>query len=196
MKHLRIAALVVTVALLGMFGALVLAVADKNHDRDNKSLRARLRGVEEPPPVLTQARGQFRAKVSDDESSIEYELSYENLQGMVTQAHIHVGQPLVNGGISVWLCGTTDVPMPPGTPGPAGTPVCPASGTVTGTISAANVIGPAGQGVAAGEFEELLRAIRKGLTYANVHSTLAPGGEIRGQISVKGDDDDDRHDKR
>jgi hypothetical protein len=191
MKHLRIAALVVTVALLGMFGALVLAVADKNHDRDNKSLRARLRGVEEPPPVLTDARGRFRAKVSDDESSIEYELSYEDLQGMVTQAHIHVGQPLVNGGISVWLCGTTGMLA-----GPEGTPTCPPSGTVTGTITAANVIGPAGQGVAAGEFEELLRAIRKGLTYANVHSTLAPGGEIRGQISVRGDDDDDRHDKR
>ncbi len=184
MKHLRIAALVAAVALLGMFGALALAVADRGHNKDIKSLRARLRGFEEPPPISTEARGQFKAKVSEDESSIEYELSYEDLEGTVTQAHIHVGQPLVNGGISVWLCGTTT------NPGPAGTPTCPSSGTVTGTITAANVIGPAGQGVAAGEFEELLRAIRAGVTYANVHSSMFGGGEIRGQIRVRFGNDD------
>jgi hypothetical protein len=56
------------------------------------------------------------------------------------------------------------------------------SGDVMGTITAAQVVGPAGQGIAAGEFEELVRAIKTGVTYANVHSTKFPGGEIRGQI--------------
>jgi hypothetical protein len=47
------------------------------------------------------------------------------------------------------------------------------------------VIGPLGQGVAAGEFAEVLAAIRKGVTYANVHSSRNPGGEIRGQIKAR-----------
>jgi hypothetical protein len=44
------------------------------------------------------------------------------------------------------------------------------------------VIGPAGQGVAAGEFAEVLQAIRAGAAYANVHTTNFPAGEIRGQV--------------
>jgi CHRD domain len=46
------------------------------------------------------------------------------------------------------------------------------------------VIGPAGQGISAGQFDELVDAIRAGATYANVHTTLYPGGEIRGQIGM------------
>lgn len=38
------------------------------------------------------------------------------------------------------------------------------------------------QGVEAGSFDVLVRAIRAGYTYANVHTTRWPGGEIRGQI--------------
>ena len=136
-------------------------------------------GFEEPPAVSTTGRGEFRARISNDGDSIEYELSYRDLKGEVTQAHIHLGQKRVNGGIAVWLCGTDALP------GPAGTPRCPVpSGRVTGTITAEKVIGPAGQGLAAGEFDELVRAIRAGVTYANVHSTRNPGGEIRGQIKA------------
>ena len=51
------------------------------------------------------------------------------------------------------------------------------------------MVGPAGQGLAPGEFDELVRAMRAGATYANVHTTLVPGGEIRGQI------DGNRHDE-
>jgi hypothetical protein len=55
-------------------------------------------------------------------------------------------------------------------------------GTLTGMVTAVNVIGPAGQGVSPGEFAEALAAIRHGLGYANVHSSKIPTGEIRGQI--------------
>jgi CHRD domain len=182
MKYMKIKVFASAVALIAVFSIVALAVVHGDRDR---SLRATLRGIEEPPSVITRASGEFKATISRDESSIDYELSYEDLQGTVTQGHIHVGQRGVNGGISVWLCGTAT------NPGPVGTPLCPSSGTVTGTITAATVVGPAGQGVAAGEFEDLLRALRSGVTYANVHSSMFPGGEVRGQISVH--DDHDRH---
>jgi hypothetical protein len=62
---------------------------------------------------------------------------------------------------------------------------------VEGTITAANVIAIAAQGVAAGEFAEVVDAIRAGVTYANVHTfPIFTGGEIRGQIKkAKGDRD-------
>jgi CHRD domain len=70
--------------------------------------------------------------------------------------------------------------------GPAGTQACPASGgTITGTIRAADIgAGAAGQGLAAGEFDEFVRALRSGATYVNVHSTGRPDGEIRAQIET------------
>lgn len=146
-----------------------------------KNWRAFLTGYEEVPAVSTAADGQFRARVSDDDSSIEYQLSYRELEGAVLQAHIHLGQPGVNGGISVWLCGNQST-TPPVNP-PAGTQPCPAPpATVTGTITAANVVGPTAQGIAPGEFAELLAAMRAGVTYVNVHTTKFPGGEIRSQL--------------
>ena len=188
MKHKKIAVLASAVAMMVCFGIVALAIA---HGDKGRSLRATLRGIEEPPSVITSASGQFKATISRDESSIQYELSYENLQGTVTQGHIHVGQKGVNGGISVWLCQTATNPAP--AQSAATVPVCPASGSVTGTITANTVTGPAAQGVSPMEFADLLTAIRSGVTYANVHSSVFPGGEARGQIKVSDDDDDDHH---
>ena len=155
-----------------------------------KSIREFLTGYEEVPSVSTVASAEFRARISDDDTALDYELSYADLEGSVTQAHIHFGQRGVNGGISVWLCGNPG----PGVAPPAGTPACPPPpATVTGTLTAANVVGPAGQGIAAGEFAELVAAIRAGKTYANVHSTKFPGGEVRSQIEPGGGNGHSRH---
>jgi hypothetical protein len=135
-----------------------------------------LRGFEEVPSISSPARGLFRAFVNRHTGVIAYQLSYQNLQGDVSQAHLHFGQRGVNGGISVFLCQTAASPDPTGL-----APTCPQSGSVSGQLQAANVIGPSGQGIAAGEFEELLAAIRAGAVYVNVHSSTWPGGEIRGQ---------------
>jgi hypothetical protein len=144
-----------------------------------ESHHAKLDGFQEVPSVVTGATGQFKMKIAPDDASFEFELSYEGIEGGdVTQAHIHVGQRTANGGIVVFLC--TNLTPPPGVPVP---PACPSpSGTVTGTRTAADVVVQAAQGVSASDLSAVLTAISKGKAYANVHSTVSPGGEIRGQI--------------
>jgi hypothetical protein len=99
----------------------------------------------------------------------------------VTQSHIHVGQLGVNGSIVIFLCQTATNPDPTGR-----APQCPQQGTVSGTITAGNVIAgsTASQQLVAGDIAAVVAAIRAGAAYANVHSTLSPGGEIRGQIRI------------
>ena len=133
---------------------------------DGQQVSARLTGFEEVPAISTDGSGKFHARIRSSGDAIQFKLSYSNLSGAVQQAHIHLGQFSVNGGISAFLC--TNLGN-----GPA---------TITGTIRPPDVVGPAGQGIAAGEFGELVRAIRAGVTYANVHTAPFPAGEIRGQI--------------
>ena len=140
-------------------------------------VEARLRSYAEVPAVSSPASGRFKASIDLKSGAIGYELTYKDLQGDVRQAHIHLGQKGVNGGIMVWLCQTSSNVDPTGL-----SPTCPQSGTVSGMLQAANVIGPAGQGVSPMEFAELVAAIRAGVAYVNVHSSLFPGGELRGQL--------------
>ena len=145
-----------------------------------EQLRAVLTGYEETPAaVSTTASGEFRATISDDGQSIEYSETYSGLQGTVTQSHIHVGQLSITGSIVIFLCQTSSNPDPTGL-----APQCPQEGTVTGKITAANVIAgsQAAQQLAAGDLAAVVTAIRAAATYANVHTNLSPGGEIRGQI--------------
>ncbi|MGH8608131.1 MAG: CHRD domain-containing protein [Gammaproteobacteria bacterium] len=178
-------------AAIGIVVLAGLALTTVAGPLDGLRLRTNLRGFEEVPSISTAARGSFRALVSEDGNSIDWTLTYRNLEAAVQQAHIHFGQTGVNGGITVFLC--TNLGN-----GPAGIQACPASpATITGTITAADVSpniaateGARVQGLGTGEFAELIRAIRSGNTYANVHSTTFPGGEVRGQIRAHDDHDD------
>jgi hypothetical protein len=139
--------------------------------------RKALDGYDAVPSVSTIGNGQFEAEISKDESQIAWELTYSDLEGAVQQAHIHLGNRGVTGAITVFLC--TNLGN-----GPVGTPPCPAPPiTLSGTIAAVDVTNLANvQGLSAGEIDELVRAMRAGVTYVDVHSTLWPGGEIRAQL--------------
>jgi len=142
-------------------------------------------GYNETPSTLNSpATGSFVASVSKDESQISYTLTYSGIPSAVTQAHIHFGRPGLSGGISLFLCSNLGN-------GPAGTQTCPQTGTVTGTLTAAQVIGPAAQGIPPGDLADMIKAIRNGAAYANVHSTQYPSGEIRGPLGKTGGDDED-----
>ena len=172
---------------LSMLSALLLAFAAPQAARA-ENIQARLIGYQEVPSVSTVARGEFVGQISPDDQFIDYELTFSGLQGDVRQAHIHVGQRSVNGGIVIWLCQTSF------NPGPTGTQTCPQSGTIRGTIRASDVVAITGanaaQQISAGELAEVLAAIRAGVAYANVHTSLSTGGEIRGQLRASHRDRD------
>lgn len=160
--------LTLLLTLLGLLPAAAQA--------QERKFKATLISYEEVPALSNTGAGTFNMLIDFSDTSFDYELSFSGISGTgATQAHIHIGQKGVNGGVMVFFCSNLAAPPP-------GTQACPANGTVSGTITAANVIGPAGQGVSAGEFAEVLKAIRAGVVYANVHSSLFPLGEIRGQL--------------
>jgi hypothetical protein len=164
----------------------VHAVASDSR-RGRNHFQTDLQGFQENPSISTTGTGRLDLRIDEDREVIEFEVSYENLEGVgttpfvtngaVLASHIHVGARGVNGGVSAFFCGG------------GGKAACPTpSGTVTGTIVQADIVGPAAQGINPGEptaFAELVRAIRAGFTYGNVHTTRWPGGEIRGQLRAR-----------
>ncbi len=172
-----------TVVVLAGLAASVVGTAGADNRKREEVVRATLVGYSEVPSVSSPARGFFRAVIDEEAGTISYKLSYNGI-GAVTQSHLHLGQHHTNGGIMVFLC-TNLGNNPPNTAVQACPTVQPAE--ITGVIQAADVTGTTGtgiptQGIAPGEFGELLAAIRSGAVYVNLHSTPSPGGEIRGQI--------------
>src|SRR5262245_59520607 len=168
MKRLTI----VITAMAGLLATATVAKADQ--------ISALLTGYEETPAaVSTTGRGEFTATVAPDDEVINYTETYSGLQAPVTQSHIHVGQLGITGSVVIFLCQTAGSPDPTGL-----APQCPQEGTVSGVITAANVIAgsQAPQQLAAGDLAAVITAIRAGAAYANVHTQVSPGGEIRGRI--------------
>jgi hypothetical protein len=148
-------------------GLLLVALAPVAVGDDDNEFKASLNGYLEVPSIATAARGSFRAELHG--STLRYRLTVRDFSEDPLFAHIHFARPDVNGGVIAFLCGG------------GGKPVCPRNGTVTGNIVAADVVGP-GRGIDPGEFGELIRAMRNGASYANVHTNTYQPGEIRGNI--------------
>lgn len=180
--------IMVSVTVLAMAGS-ALAFSDEG----SRKFREFLDGYKEAAaPISTTGTGTFKATINKDETAIDYELTFDNLEDDVLQAHIHIGHPQGAGGIVLWLCETAGVQSPVDS-----TPDCTEddpgnlrSGRVTGTLTAADVRAQTGNGIAGpAEWSEVVGLIRAGRTYANVHSKKFTGGEIRSQID-NGDDSD------
>ncbi len=158
-------------ALAAVLCAALPALADPFH------FRAALTGWEEVPSVATSASGELNLVVNGDAQTIDYTISFSGLSSAVTQSHIHFAQAGVSGPIIIWLCGTAALP------GPAGTPACPQSGSVSGVITSSAVLAsPTTQQLSAGDMTKVIRLLRASAGYGNVHTANSPAGEIRGQI--------------
>ncbi|WP_442497958.1 CHRD domain-containing protein [Methylobacter sp. sgz302048] len=165
MKKIYMKVFLIVVLFLPLLDTLATEQPNQN------SFNTTLSGFQEVPAISTTGTGEFRAQLDEAGTALTYELEYSGLEGTATVAHVHFGQRGVNGGISFFLCGGGNKPP------------CPAQGTVTGTVTAADVVGPAEQGISPGDGAEIIAAMRNGVTYANVHTDEHPNGEIRGQIS-------------
>lgn len=176
-----------TVMLLAAISLLTMPLLARHdgHGKPEHEFRAELKGRNEVPVTLSAGRGTLELTINDNDTSAHFVLEYSGLNTPVAAAHIHVAQPNVNGGVTVFFCGT----VPAGFPARA---ACPANGTVSGDFTAADVIGLTSQQLEVNNLPKLLAAIRAGKTYANVHTMTSPGGEIRGQIH---DDDNDKKDR-
>jgi CHRD domain len=144
-------------------------VAPATHSQTER-FSASLSGANEVPPINTAGTGNFDMTIQS--GMITFSLNFSDLSSNLTVAHLHFAPSKVAGGVMIFLCGG------------GGQPACPAatSGSITGTVTAANVTGPSGQGIAAGDLDSALQAVREDLAYANMHTTIFTGGEIRGQV--------------
>ncbi len=124
--------------------------------------------------ILSPGQATLELRLNRADQTLSFVLRYSGLQNDVTQAHIHFGKSHMAGGVMVFFCSNV---------GPANVQACPLRyGMVTGTLSAADVIGPGAQNVTAGNFDALVDALESDTTYANIHTVKFAAGEIRGEI--------------
>ncbi len=143
-------------------------------------------GSGETGAILSTGQATLKLTLDKSAQTLTYTLKYSGLTN-VLQSHIHFGKEHVAGGVMVFFCSNLGN-------GPAGTPLCPddTSGevTVTGTITAAGVVGPAAQNITAGDFAGVVAALASDTAYGNIHTKQFPAGEIRGQVHAEGRDND------
>src|SRR5262245_24960536 len=117
----------VFVLILGTL--LLLTSATTFTDDDGaRRIRVRLSGYQETPVALsTTGNGRFLARINQDTAEVQWELSFDDLEGTITQSHIHFGTRGQSGGVSVFLC--TNLGN-----GPAGTQACPTSAPASNPV--------------------------------------------------------------
>lgn len=178
MKKLFVCAAPAAIAILLFGNSSTKAKSD-----DAVTISAHMVGLGEVPPNSSKGSADFHGTISADGTTITYTLKWSGLTTLPLFSHIHFGPTKVNGGVMVFLCGGD------------GKPACTqaTSGMASGTITAADIVGPAAQGIPAapnGSFADVIRAIRTHNAYANLHTTMFPGGEVRGEVVARNEDDE------
>lgn len=180
----RLRVVILGMLVLGLTVASLAVAAGTTKGKNPSQFTAVLTGHGEVPAVHTAGQGRLTLTVNNN-STLSYELTYAGLNAAAAASHVHFGQPNVNGGVSFFLCGG------------GGKPACPAgtssTAKVTGTIAPADIMAIATQGLAAGDLAAIVKEIKSGFAYANVHTSQSPGGEIRGRLNGKENDSGDDH---
>jgi hypothetical protein len=154
-----------TIALCLVAGGL--AVACSKGSDDVQVLQADMSGANEVPVRATSASGT--AGITIDGDTVHFSVVVQNFTG-VTQGHIHSGAAGVNGPIRVFLFDTR-----------AGGTTFNPTGLVNGVIAEGSFTAADVTGVT---YDQLVSEMRAGTAYVNFHTSLYPGGELRGQTRL------------
>lgn len=142
-----------------------LLTASIGFSADKDSFSAKLSGNESVPKVKTSAKGTAEFKLATDGTGLSYKVTVTDLEN-VTAAHIHIGKKGKNGPP---IAGLFAGPKKEGK----------FSGVLAeGVITEKNLMG----GLSGKSLADLVKLIKSGGTYVNVHTDSHPDGEIRGQI--------------
>lgn len=142
-------------------GLLVMAVPAAVLAAD-EVFKAQLTGGAEVPPVNANGTGNATVTIADNESSISWDISYSGLTGDAAAGHIHFGAADVAGPVMIPFATVTN------------------SGS-TGSFASGDYAGGAGLPA---DWAGVLKAIRDGDAYVNIHTAANPPGEIRGQLKA------------
>lgn len=167
--------------VLGLAATAIAVAAGHGHaafkgNQDNQQFTAHLIGYNEVPSLNSPAHADLTLTVGNGQ--LTWSLTYAGFVNQPMVAHVHVGQPGVSGGVSFFFCGGPKPACPSSASGPV---------TITGTTLPADIVGPTAQGFAAGDLTAVVNAIEAGFTYANMHTSVFPAGEIRGQLEPSND---------
>jgi hypothetical protein len=130
-----------------------------------QTLFATMNGAEETPALLTGAVANITVNVDQSAQTVEVELIAFNLPTGTTAGHIHIG-PLGQAGPVV-----IDFPIPTGRTDDL---------NLRFRVGAAEFHARPEIGI--NTISDAIQAIINGNSYANIHTSGHPGGEIRGQL--------------
>ncbi|MDR3619925.1 MAG: CHRD domain-containing protein [Paludisphaera borealis] len=158
---------------IGVFG---FSLAPRTH-AGIISYTAHLDGLSESPPNASPGIGFAEVDIDDVGQTMRVQVTFSGLLGTTTASHIH--SPTLNPG-----GGTAGVATQ--TPTFAGFPLGVTSGTYDRTfdLTDASTYNTAfvtsNGGTVSGAEAALLAGLAAGKAYLNIHTSVAPGGEIRG----------------
>lgn len=150
----RLTALLAGGLLLVAVPAAVLAA--------DEVFKADLTGGAQVPPITVSATGDATVTIADNESSVSWKVTYGGLTGAAGAGHIHFGAVDAAGPVMI--------------------PFATVSNTgSTGSFASGDYAG--GEGLPA-DWAGVLKAIRDGNAYVNIHTAANAPGEIRGQLKA------------
>ena len=152
--------------LLSVAGVAALAlVGAASAEAQNQNFTALLSGANETPGIASGAGGTAPITLNTATRTVTYKVDVYNLPSGATAAHFHSAGPGVSGPVVV------NFTVPAGISNDF---------SISGTASASDLVPRGEQGIRS--WDDFIQALTLGQVYVNVHSSVNPGGEVRGQV--------------
>lgn len=181
MKKTLSIALLVSLALLAAVQVAPALARHQDKDNDNRvhtvTFHIELTGNQQVPPVTTDAFGVANVRLIDNGTAISFRVVVCNIVDVIA-SHIHVGPAGTNGKVIIPFFGGQTLSSPHG-----------CKTLAEGIRTAADLNTKADPSITS--WSDFVKTLLAGNTYINVHTTANPGGEIRGQLVLHHENQDE-----